>query len=479
MKLIHFLLPFSLWVATVAEARPKSNAAAVSILGQSDFTSAVEFDPPTSRSLYQVEGVAIDPTSGKLFVSDNGNHRILRFSSSAAYETFAEAEAVFGQPDFTSNQANQGEAAPSEFTLNSPSSLCFDAAGTLWVADQSNARVLRYDNASSKAAFGAAADGVLGQPDFASSDPATNSVTDHGFASPVGVAVDAAGNLYVSDSYAIPRILRFDDAANLFGDAVSSSSLGTVFAGAFVTGATATAFNVPYGLCIGNDGNLWVADSGNHRVLLFDNPTVTGSAASLVLGQPGFRSNDFVEPPTAASMGNPYHVTTAPDGTLWVSDYSNYRVLGFLSAETKAIGASANLVLGQANFTTAQTGPPYTARATVNPSQIAIGREGSLFIGEFNIGAHVKRWSDPVVINAAKSVEARGGRAKIRGTASGASSIAYQVSGQGGFRPAAGSATSWSLKAKKLRKKVTRITIKGTAFDGRVGSETVKVVNKR
>jgi len=479
MKLIHFLLPFSLWVATVAEARPKSNAAAVSILGQSDFTSAVEFDPPTSRSLYQVEGVAIDPTSGKLFVSDNGNHRILRFSSSAAYETFAEAEAVFGQPDFTSNQANQGEPAPSEFTLNSPSSLCFDAAGTLWVADQSNARVLRYDNASSKAAFGAAADGVLGQPDFASSDPATNSVTDHGFASPVGVAVDAAGNLYVSDSYAIPRILRFDDAANLFGDAVSSSSLGTVFAGAFVTGATATAFNVPYGLCIGNDGNLWVADSGNHRVLLFDNPTVTGSAASLVLGQPGFRSNDFVEPPTAASMGNPYHVTTAPDGTLWVSDYSNYRVLGFLSAETKAIGASANLVLGQANFTTAQTGPPYTARATVNPSQIAIGREGSLFIGEFNIGAHVKRWSDPVVINAAKSVEARGGRAKIRGTASGASSIAYQVSGQGGFRPAAGSATSWSLKAKKLRKKVTRITIKGTAFDGRVGSETVKVVNKR
>ncbi len=478
MKLFHILLLFSLFVASVAEARPKSNAAAVSILGQSDFTSAVEFDPPTSRSLYQVEGVAIDPTSGKLFVSDNGNHRILRFSSTAAYETFAEAEAVFGQPDFTSNQPNQGEL-PSEFTLNGPASLCFDAAGRLWVADQSNARVLRYDDASSKPPFGAAADGVLGQPDFNSSDPATNAVTDHGFASPVGVAVDSAGNLYVSDSYAIPRILRFADAANLSGDAVSSSSLGTVIAGAFVTGSTGTAFNVPYGLCIGNDGNLWVADSANHRVLLFDNPTATGSAASLVLGQPGFRSNDFVEPPTASSMGNPFHVTTAPDGTLWVSDYSNYRVLGFVNAETKATGAAANIVLGQASFTTALAATSYTARATVNPSQIAIGREGSLFIGEFNLGAHVKRWSDPVAINAPKSVNSRGGRAKIRGTASGASSIAYQVAGQGGFRPAAGSATSWSLKAKKLKKKVTRITIKGTAFDGRVGSETVKVVNKK
>lgn len=477
MKSIHLLLPIFFSVSTVAEARPKTHDAAVSILGQSDFTSAVNSDPPTSRSLYQVEGVAIDPTTGKLFVSDNGNHRILRFSSTAAYENFAEAEAVFGQADFTSNQPNRG-GTPSEFTLDGPATLCFDAAGNLWVADYNNARVLRYNGASSKAPFGASADGVVGQPDFASSTPATNSTSDHGFTSPAGVAVDGAGNLYVSDSGTIPRILRFANAASQSGDVASSSYLGAVDAGAFVTGTTTSAFNAPYGLFIGSDGKLWVADSGNHRVLRFDTPTVTGSAATLVLGQPNFGSNAIVEPPTAQSMENPFYVTVAPDGTLWVSDYTNYRVLGYVNADQKLDGAAADMVLGQATFT-ASTPPPYSARATVNPSQIAIGREGSLFIGEFSFGAHLKRWSDPVVINARKSVTARGTRAKIKGTASGASTIAYQVAGQGGFLPASGSATNWSLKAKKLKKRVTRVTIQGTAFDGRTGSAKVKVVKEK
>jgi hypothetical protein len=53
------------------------------------------------------------------------------------------------------------------------------------------------------------------------------------------------------------------------------------------------------------------------------------------------------------------------------------------------------------------------------------------------------------------------------------------VAGQSGFLPAAGSATHWSLTAKKLAKKVTRVTIRGTAFDGRTGTATVKAVKEK
>jgi len=196
-----------------------------------------------------------------------------------------------------------------------------------------------------------------------------------------------------------------------------------------------------------------------------------------VLGQPGAGINNVVDPPTSESMEGPYNVLVAPDGTLWVSDFSNYRVLGFLNAATKGNGGAADIVLGQANFTAA-TAPSYSARAAVNPSQIAIGREGSLFIGEYGFGAHLKRWSDPVTITAPKSVDVKRTSAKVKGTAAGATSVSYKVAGQKGVKRAKGSPASWSLIAKKLIKRKTTVTVTATAFDGRTASARVKATKK-
>jgi sugar lactone lactonase YvrE len=234
----------------------------VSILGQPSFTSAIASNPPTSRSLFGANGLAIDPTTGKLFISDEGNHRILRFSSTAAYQTHAEAEAVFGQPDFESKLANRG-GAPSSLTLSAPANLCFDAEGNLWVADSGNARVLRYTAASSKPQFGGAADGVIGQPGFTTNTPATNSTADSGFIEPVGVAVDSDDNLYVLENGNAPRILRFANAKTAFGDVAASSYLGTINgSNQFIPGVTATSFSTtPYGICVDAQDRLWVADA--------------------------------------------------------------------------------------------------------------------------------------------------------------------------------------------------------------------------
>lgn len=460
-------------------SRPKTNDAAVSILGQPNFTSEANSNPPTNRSLWRADGLAIDPITGKLFISEKGNHRILRFSSVAAYQTFAEAEAVLGQPDFNSNQPNRGTGA-SSLTLSTPANLCFDASGNLWAADSGNARVLRYDDASSKPQFGGAADAVIGQPDFFTTTTATNSTSDSGFVEPIGVAVDSEDNLYVLENGNVPRILRFANASSSSGDVVASSYLGKINgSNAFVPGLDAGSFSLtPYGICVDANDRLWVADASNHRVLRFDDPKVTGATADGVIGQADFVTNAIADPPTAASLNVPLNVCVAPDGTLWVSDYVNHRVLGFLDAANKADGADAEIVLGQSDFVT-NTAKPYSATTTGNPTQIAIGREGSLFIGEDGFGAHVKRWSDPVTITAPKKVSTGGTSAVLQGTSSGAVSVAYKVAGQGGFKAASGTVANWLARAKRLRRKITPVTVRATAFDNRTATAVVRVAKRK
>jgi NHL repeat. len=85
---------------------------------------------------------------GHLWVCDRNNHRILRFNHASSKLTGANADFVLGQPDFTSNTARTTQNG-----LNWPADVWMDPAGRLWVADVSNQRVLRFDNAATKSNF--------------------------------------------------------------------------------------------------------------------------------------------------------------------------------------------------------------------------------------------------------------------------------------------------------------------------------------
>ncbi len=152
----------------VSDVTFKSNQTAVGVLGQVDLVSRVT--GKTASSMNNAFGVAVDPATGKLFVADRNNNRVLRFSSSAKLVNGGAAEAVFGQPSLDSNGVNTGGL--SAFSMNTPIRVFVDAAGRLWVSDYGNRRVLRFDNASSKLS-GAAAEGVLGQPDFVTNSAGT------------------------------------------------------------------------------------------------------------------------------------------------------------------------------------------------------------------------------------------------------------------------------------------------------------------
>jgi sugar lactone lactonase YvrE len=463
-------------------ARPKTHDAALSVLGQADLVSESGINPPTAASLDNADGVAIDPTTGKLFVSDSENHRILRFSAADAYRTNASAEAVFGQADFVSQSPNRGQAQPAANTLSNPSSLCCDAQGRLWVCDYTNARVLRFDGASSKAS-GAAADGVIGQPGFTTRDSPTRLVTDGGFENPSGIAVDAEGNLWVADA-SLPRILRFDAAAGLGAtyDGPADGYLGKVGTGEFVVSAEANGFGSgPGGITLDAAGRLWASDPTNNRILRFDDAAnkADGADADGVLGQPDFSTVTYLDPPTAATMSSPYSVTAAPDGTVWVSDFVNHRILGFVDAATLADGADADIVLGQPDFAS-NAELPNSARTIKAPTQVAIGREGSLFTAQFRAEGLVKRWSDPVVISAPVSARAtKLGNAVLRGSSEGAVSVGFRSTGTTVYRKASGTPAAWVVRLRRLRRPVTTVSVRAVAFDERTATAKVTVRKPR
>jgi predicted esterase/sugar lactone lactonase YvrE len=304
------------------------------VLGHADFTTSTF--GTTAGTLQAPSGVAVDPTTGKLFVVDRYNNRIMRWASADKMTNGSAAEAVLGQPDFVT--ATHGLSSTK---LNDPLRAHVDASGRLWVSDYANNRVLRFDNASSKPT-GSAADGVLGQPDFTTNGVGTTAGTMNG---PVGVFVDAAGRLWVTDRLN-HRVLRFDNAPARGNGANADAVLGQPDFTTGTSGLSSTKMNRPMGVYADAQGRLWVCEDDNSRVIRFDSASAkpNGAAADGVLGQPNFTSN--AKSTARNGVSNLRGVFGDPAGRLYLADESNNRVVIFNDAAAKPNGAGADFVLG-------------------------------------------------------------------------------------------------------------------------------------
>ena len=316
------------------------------VLGTTDFVTNTNYlEPPTSSSLGEPFCVTTDLATGKLFVADRDNRRVLRFSSTNKMINGSVAEAVFGQPDFVTRSANTGGISAA--TMNNPNSVCVDANGVLWVADRDNHRILRFNNASTKLS-GANADGVLGQPDFVTNTAGTTAGKVN---TPTSVFVDGSGRLWVADRLN-NRVLRFDNASSKANGSNADGVLGQLNFTTGTYGITASTMNDPWGVYLDVTGRLWVAERNNNRVTRFDNASglANGSAANGVLGQ-----TDFITATTGLSQSKfsgPRGMFMDGMGRLFVGDEGNSRVIVYSNAAAKTNGANADYVLGQPDFIT-------------------------------------------------------------------------------------------------------------------------------
>ena len=369
---------------------------------------------PSASTLCGPQSVTID-LAGHLFVADRSNSRVLLFTTFPAVSTTASK--VFGQGgSFIANACNLSSGVPSATGLCRPGAVALDAPGNLYVADDQNNRVLRYNSAVSG---DTTADVALGQPDLAHND--RNAVDASGFggdgadvilagsldiAALGAVAIDnsvSPARIWVADTHN-NRVLGFSNAAAFANGAPASIVIGQQnFTGGFSVACngspTASTLCSPTGVAVDAQGNLYVADELDNRVLKFLAPVTTGKAASLVIGQADFVSskcNAGGANPTAATLCSPWTLTLDAVGNLYVADLTNNRVLEY--SKPASSHPNAAHVFGQSGFTGGncnQNNPP-TASSLCEPTSAALDSSGRLYIADFS-NSRILRYNTPLI----------------------------------------------------------------------------------
>ena len=260
-------------------------------------------------------GLAVDP-AGRLFVSDTVDGRI---------ESFAQGGGAF--------LGAWSRAGGFKLGLAEPAGIAIDPRGSVYIADTGNARVTR----------------MWGEGTYLSELGGPGDLGGAGLSGVGSLAVSAAtGDLYVADANH-NRILVYSPTGSLLAKAGASEGDGSA-------GSASGAFNHPAAVTVAPSGNVYVADTGNNRIVEL---TPNGSYANQ-FGQLG--SGD-------GRLHSPTGVAVDTAGRVYVVDNFNNRIEVFdESGHYLTKWGLRGIRLGEFS----------------QPTAITVGCEGSLFVADTN-----------------------------------------------------------------------------------------------
>ncbi|MBW2613182.1 MAG: SMP-30/gluconolactonase/LRE family protein, partial [Deltaproteobacteria bacterium] len=240
-----------------------------------------------------------------------------------------------------------------------PYDVTVDREGNVYFADSWNVRIRKVD--TNGMITDIAGDGMWGFD--GDGGPAENA----SFQKIYGVAVNDAGEIYIADTGNF-RIRKIDQ------EGIISTIAGTGESGYSGDNGPATLARLyqPYDIALDGGGNLYIADTFNHRIRKVDPQGIITTIAGN--GVYGFRGDNG--PAVQASLWNPSGIAVHDDGTLYIADMSNHRI-----RKVDAQGIISTFA-GSDMFGHEGDGGPADLARLRNPRGVAVDRAGNVYIAD-------------------------------------------------------------------------------------------------
>ena len=264
-----------------------STGTITTVAGNGEFGFAGDGGPASQAQLGEPEGVALDGV-GNVYIADTFNYRIRKVDSTGTITTIAGT----GEAGFS---GDGGPASQAQFRR--PWDVAVDGAGNVYIADFEDHRIRKIDAAGTITTIAGPGDG----------GPASQVRVSY----PSGVAVDGAGNLYFESNGGIYKRDAAGTITAITGDRAGFAGDGGP--------ALQAHFRYPSGLAVDGTGNVYIADSQNRRIRKVDTAGTIATIAGRTFSGDGGSA-------TGAQTSYPLGVAVDGLGNLYIADTENHRI---------------------------------------------------------------------------------------------------------------------------------------------------------
>jgi trimeric autotransporter adhesin len=337
-----------------------------------------------SAQLRSPFNIAVD-SAANAYIADSGNHRIRKVTPAGVITTVA-GNGAFGYSSYG------GQAISAQVFM--PGSVAMDSADNLYIADTGNSRIRKVTPA-----------GVIttvagnGEKGFSGDDGQAASAQ---LSDPNGVAVDSAGNLYIADTdnCRIRKVAPDGIITTVAGNGKEG------FSGDSGQAASAQLYH-PHGVAVDSAGNLYIADTNNHRIRKV---TPDGVITTIAGNNAGGYSGDGGQA-ASARLAEPHDVTVDSAGNLYIADTDN-NCIRKVTPDGAITTVAGN---GKAGFS--GDGGKASSAQLFWPCGIAMDFAGNLYIAD-NVNNRIRKVTPDGVIttiagNGEKGFSGDGGRAAL------------------------------------------------------------------